>query len=283
MATGKLTRTLYMQDGTPVRFSKIKFRIATSSWIEKYNKNNNSLKGHRTLIKIIAKEIYHPIGGEISESELKTVENWVKGNNGPSDLLYIYDLARILEMEDEDAFLEYVKIEEEKSVNTARVNDNAIQLSVQNREKEIAHELYSFLVEAIAQYTEAEYATFLECEAETPEWEEAVKSHPNRYPILVAIKKTAVYLSKDIRDQAIELIEYMYDNIDPDWYELSPGKLLDYDVQRRYSIMSDITEISEEDLRSMDFRQRCEVGRILEEEAKCRFKTLDDIFSDYLA
>ncbi len=283
MAIGNKTRKLYTPDGIPVRFSKINFTTASKRWIEEYNKANDSFKGERMLIKKIAKELFHPNGGDISETELKTVENWVKGNNGPSDLSYIYDLARILEMEDKDAFMVHINNEEEKCVNTARAIENNISMSVQQREKEAAHELYSFLVEAIARFTEAEYATFIENDMDTPEWENAVKSHPKRFPILVEIKKQAIYLSKDIRDQVIKLVESMYDNYDPDWYELSPGAILDYNVERRYDLMSDILEIDKDNLYSMDFNRRCQVEKILDEEEEYHFKMLDDIFSDYLA
>ena len=220
MAKSNTTTVFQIGDGKKAIFYQSKFKREVDKRITTISRETRRVRGAKAAVfRMIAEELRHPRDKGHLESTVKLVTNWYSRSNGPSNLEDIRALARILEMDNEDAFLKEInESEEDKKVNApvsdmVNVNLDQNRLIVamrQMKEKEVAYELYSVFVDLMGSYLKSDLAVWFECEEGTPEWAAALASFPKRLPVECAIQKAKMYLSEDTILKAYNLLESMY-------------------------------------------------------------------------
>ena len=302
MGKSQQYRWFAIAEGKRARFNQIAFLTAVQQHAKEYERNNQIKRGgNAAVFKMIYQELYQQPGIEPSGDQIQAIKNWFYGYNGPAYLEDIYKLAEILECERKDQFLIYEREKEHEQMNSvqetgskffyitetpAMAQERRMLIEVLNtvKEKEVAHELYSVFVDAISKYNVEEENAFINSAPRTAESVEAIRNHPKRYPLIIAIRKAAIYLPKELLDEAYALVEYMY-GVDYayEWHEPNPECLIDGFTRNRYSQLHEYLNKckTEYNLSNEDERIDAWVD-FLSDQSYHLYDMLDDIFCDYI-
>ena len=244
MGKSKQMKVFTLENGRRVVFNQDAFEYMVNQKAREIDRKNGKQRGGKAeIIRMIATKLrpYNP------DSACHVIKNWYHGYNGPDVVEDIKLLAEILECGDEEALLK--EIMEENQMNTAAeminitLDQNKIIRAIKYmKEKEVAHELYSVFIDMIGSYMRADIDIWFEYAQDTPEWKEAIKRLPDRYPIEQAITKAAMYLSKDTIMKAGNLLEEMYGPNVFVWHETNRGESLDLFIEQRHELYNQYCE-----------------------------------------
>ncbi len=233
MGKSKQMKVFNLEDGRRVVFNQVAFEYVVNQKAREIDRRNGKQRGGKAeAIRMIATKLrpYNP------DSACPVIKNWYHGYNGPEVVEDIKLLAEILECDDEEAFLKEIK--EEKQMNAAAemvnvtLDQNKIVRAMKYmKEKEVAHELYSAFVDMIGPYMRADIDIWFEYDEDTPEWKEALKRLPDRFPIEQAITKASMFISHDTVMKASNLLEEMYGPNLFVWHETNRGESLDLYIE----------------------------------------------------
>lgn len=290
-----------LDDGRRVEFDWTRF------YDEFFKKKKDCNYRYKTdLFRKILQHLYPQINGDDMETIIqnKNLDKWLDGG-GPQNLLEIYKpLAEFFGCE-EDAFLKYVDEEtkEEHKMNTMAAPFHSPSVSMvfptteskmirameRMKEKEAASELYSMFVDLIAAYLPVETDIWIEKRDELLEprplpdqlsaWAKEVSAYPERTPVSIAIRKAAPYLSKELRYQLNNLLEYMYGPTPFDWQDIEITEYVTM-MLKRYE---DYIKQQNRDPQQLDENDKDFLWYdMIQDEEYELYGRLDDIFADYL-
>lgn len=236
MGKSKQMKEFTLEDGRCAVFNQVAFEYTVNQKARAVDRRNGKTRGGKAeVLRTIAARL-RPYN---AASAFPVVKNWYYGNNGPDSIEDIRLLAIILECDDENTFLKEKKEEHKLNTTSEMVNVNIDQGRIiaalkYIKEKEVAYELYSMMVDMMGAYMKTDLDIWLEYEEGTTEWREAIKHLPDRYPIYQAITKASLYLPKDTVMKAYNLLEEMYGPRWLDWEETNRAESLDFFIDQRH-------------------------------------------------
>ena len=155
------------------------------------------------------------------------------------------------------------------------------------KEKEVASDLYSYLLDLLAKTYRADVRVWedtLYDNLSDERWNEVVPLYPSRYEAITTIRKTATFLSEEIREEAISLVEdalafdILFDCID---HPRLPGRNIEdeFCTLRNDQFNAYVAEHKID----LEHRSKDDIWvEFINDQAEYRYTKLDEIFEDYL-
>lgn len=210
-----MSKAITMKNGRTGRFNQKLFHDAVDRKSKPPRNKNDVYRG-------IAKLIYPNMDDEKIEEQKGTIKNWYSGRNGPN--LNCNELQKIEEYLDlkDGALLipdEKEKGDEKRMINaistiqpaySAFSRRDLVNAMREGRIEEEAYKLYGILTDLISEYIKVDEYVWFECDEGTEEFAEGLKLYPKRYPVEIALRKSAVFLPSELRSEVENLLEEMY-------------------------------------------------------------------------
>lgn len=296
MSKSKETRWFILEDGRRARFNRVKYMKEFKQKAIALNKAAGKKAGGKTKLQRLIAQAIAPYEDE--STAIARIRQWSYGNNGPSSPEDIYLLATVFGFEDKETFFIFendVKetIEMNNKMNNldhdqvlCDLNRKAIKSALfALKEKEVASDLYSYLLDLLAKTYRADVKVWEYTLYDSPRderWEEVSPLYPSRYEAITAIRKTASFLSEEIREEAVSLVD------DVLAFDLTFDCV---DHPRLPSIDDEFITVRNEQFDSYVAENRIDLERrskddvwvdFINDQAEYRYAKLDEIFENYL-